>query len=339
MENPNWPAGSDRQDSEAADGDEFAVIDRFRAKFGAGDGAGMPSGEVWIGDDAAAVASPGAGLVLATDLTVAGVHVDLDVCGPDDVGYKAVMVAVSDLAAMGTRPSHLLVSLAAPPGTDLDLVADGVAGAAAEVGAVVVGGDLSTAPVLVVSVAVVGGGGPGGLLLRRGARPGDMLVVTGPLGASAAGLRVLRDQWRGQGDLRGGMPPSPLAALVSAHRRPRARLDEGETARLAGAHAAIDISDGLVADLAHLAGDSGVGVELGSVPVAPGATFEEALGGGEDYELLLATDDPGGLAAAFARAGLRPPLPVGRCVVDPSVRTLDGRALPLSGWRHRFGPG
>ncbi|HVB93270.1 MAG TPA: thiamine-phosphate kinase [Acidimicrobiales bacterium] len=322
-------------------GDEFDAIDRLRARFERAAGARMaggrpPRGETWIGDDAAVVRGPGGELeLLSTDLVVAGVHVDLGLGGFDDLGYKALMVTVSDLAAMGGRPDHGLVSIASPPGTDLDLVADGMAMAAVETGCVVVGGDLSGSPVLVVSVAVSGSlsGSPHlGPLLRSGAKPGDQLLVTGALGGSAAGLRLLR-QRKDEGAT---TPPSAEeSSLIRAHRRPRARLDEGEVARLSGARAAIDISDGLVADIRHLARASGVGIDLAEVPVAPGAIREEALGGGEDYELLLATGDTVRLQDGFARAGLRPPIVIGHCTDDPARLLLGGGPLPPGGWRHQ----
>jgi len=317
----------------------------LQARFEAAAGRTAPPGEIWIGDDAALVVDSGGGpLLLATDLVVAGVHVDLDLCTVADLGFKAVMVTVSDLAAMGARPDHLLVSVAAPPGTDLDGLGAGVAEATTATGCVVVGGDLSTAPVVMVSVAAVGSIPPGpevggeneispgqGVLSRSGARAGDSLFVTGPLGSSSAGLRILQ---AGVSDAEAARGSS---ALVQAHRRPVARLAEGETARLAGATAAIDISDGLAADVRHVADASGVGIALDHVPVAMGATEDEALGGGEDYELILATADPDGLVAAFESAGLRLPILIGRCTEDPEQRMLAGSDLPQLGWRHLFG--
>jgi len=311
--------------------DEFALIGRLRTRFEAGT-AGPPPGEVGIGDDAAVVRAARSGpQLLATDLVVAGVHVDLDHCGLDDLGYKAVMVTVSDLAAMGARPDHLLLSVAAPAGTDLDRLGHGVATAAAEAGCRVVGGDLSASPVLVVSVAASGslhGSARPGPMLRSGAAPGHTVLVTGPLGASAAGLRLLR---AGAGD-----DPATASAVV-AHCRPVARLTEGEVARRSGVAAAVDVSDGLVADLRHLAAASAVGVALDDVPVAAGATPDEALSGGEEYELVLATPDPDRLRRAFGAAGLRPPLAIGRCTGEPGRLTLRDQPLPEGGWRHRFG--
>lgn len=339
MQSPNSAAASDRSAGPPGPVDEFSVIARLRARFEAParlrapGGDVPPAGDTWIGDDAAVVGlAPGVRALMATDLVVGGVHVDTDLSGPEDIGYKALMVTVSDFAAMGARPAYALVSLAAPPGTDLDALGAGLAEAAEEAACVVVGGDLSESPVLVVSTALVGVAEPGGPdpLLRTGARPGHRLFVTGPLGRSAAGLRILRS------NRPGGESHEQAPDLVRAHRRPVARLAEGEASRRSGASAAIDLSDGLLADLAHLAGASGVGVDLDTVPVADGASREEALSGGEDYELLVATDAPDELVAAFASAGLAVPVPVGVCTAKVGYLTLGGEELPPGGWHHRF---
>ncbi len=375
MHTPNFgDLGAGRADTAGGAGpvDEFAAIEFLRARFEAAarsrypEGALPPVGETWIGDDAAIVtyATPGATAtadatatpdaadvahragtartpgrtgqaLLATDLVVEGVHVDLALCGLDDVGYKALMVTVSDLAAMGAWPEYALVSIAGPPGTDFDRLGTGLADAAAETGSVVVGGDLSESPTLVVSTAVLGVlrvGSEHPPLLRSGANPGDRLFVTGPLGGSAAGLRLLRSGARGDEDATEVTTP----ALVRSHRRPVARLHEGETARLSGAGAAIDISDGLVADSGHLARASGVGIALDRLPVVDGGTRAEALHGGEEYELLIATGEPDRLVEAFEAAGLRPPVPIGVCTAKLGEISLDGEPLPSGGWRHRF---
>ncbi len=351
--------------------DEFDAIERMSAQFLASARARLPDadlppqGDVWIGDDAAVVTARNGGqMLMTTDLVVEGVHFVLGLSSVDDVGYKALMVAASDIAAMGGRPDQVMASIVAPPAIDLDDLAAGLAEASGECGCTIVGGDLSAGPIVVVSVAVFGALGPEptvGPLLRSGARPGDHLFVTGPLGGSAAGLRILRQRYRGDelhanGMLFGKTVPerSQLPhdtpthdagtsetrnrddALARTHLRPRARVREGETARLAGATAAIDISDGLAADLGHVAGASGVGISLDSVPVADGATIPEALHGGEDYELVLATPDPDRLVAAFGQAGLPPPLAVGRCTESAGEVVLDGVPLPPTGWTHRF---
>jgi thiamine-monophosphate kinase len=312
--------------------DEFDLIERLRLGFEAAGGTGPQSGETWIGDDAAVVLLGEGPVLLTTDLLVEGVHFDPALAVPEDVGYKSLMVSLSDLAAMGARPRYAVVSVAAPPGCELEAVGAGLAEAAAESGCRIVGGDLSAAPVLVVSVAAAGAleGGPDPpALLRSGARPGDTLFVTGPVGGAAAGLRQVRS--RGQGP--GKLEPGELEAKFV---RPRARIAEGEVARRAGATAAIDVSDGLAADVGHVGGASGVGIALDEVPVEPGATLEDALYGGEDYELVLATSDPSNLVAAFEAAGLAAPLPIGRCTERSGERTLGGEPLEPGGWRHSF---
>jgi len=299
---------------------ERAAVERLRRRL-----PGPPPGEVWIGDDAAVLSRPEGRLIVTTDLTVAGVHGDLRHIGLDDFGWRALARAVSDVAAMGGRPVGAVVAVAAPPDTDLDALYDGIAAAAVAHRCPVVGGDLSTATQLVVAVTVDGDLGDGPAVLRSGARPGDALVVSGPLGGAAAGLRALST---------GGRHGVSQEGIVHAHLRPRARLAEGEAARRAGASAMIDVSDGLVADLGHISEASGVGFHLREVPVSPGATLEEALGGGEDYELVIATTHGAGLTEAFARAGLRPPLPIGTCSADRTERTLGGEPVATQGWEH-----
>ncbi len=306
-------------------------------------------------DDAGVVRLPGGeSLVVSVDSVVEGVHFDLSFCAPSDVGWKALMQALSDLAAMGASPVGALIALGVPGvrddlGVDVDVgfenrggagarggggelalgVTDGVAEASAASGCPVVGGDVSSAGQLVVAVTVLGtvdgGGAP---VSRSGARPGDLVLVTGPCGASAAGLRELR-----------AASAEAEADARRAYRRPVARLAEGDLARRCGAHAMIDVSDGLALDLHRLADASGVGFSLDDVPVAAGATFEEALGGGEDYELLLAVaeSDVESVEAGFDDAGLREPVRLGRIVEDPELRVLGTSPLERLGWQHRIG--
>jgi thiamine-monophosphate kinase len=248
------------------------------------------------------------------------------------------MGAISDLAAMGARPVGALVALCVPRSAEesgLTLgVTEGVAEASRKCGCAVVGGDLSASGVLTVVVTVLGTVGSGCAVERAGARPGDAVFVTGPCGGSAAGLRVLRAR-HGTGQPETG----PERALAAAYRRPEARLAEGEVARLAGAHAMIDVSDGLALDLHRMADASGVGFSLDTVPVAEGATLEEALGGGEDYELIVAMD-PREADAYITRcrgAGLRRPRRIGVIVADAAVRRLGGQDLGRLGWQHAVG--
>lgn len=277
-----------------------------------------------IGDDAAVVETAAGTLVLCADACVAGVHADLSLVGVDDLGWKAMASCVSDVAAMGGQPRWALVTVSGD--VDLEVLYDGLLGAAEKFGCEVVGGDLTGGGhPLVVSVSVVGSvdGQP---VRRSGASAGDTVFVTGSLGASAAGLALLRAG-------RPGVGPD----LVAAHRRPAARVDEGTAARVGGATAMIDVSDGLAIDLHRLCDESGVGVVLDKVPLFYGVRDEAlALGGGEDYELLFCAPDAVAVSRAFSRAKLRAPLVIGRCVADPSVRLLRDEPLPRVGWEHAW---
>jgi thiamine-monophosphate kinase len=265
-----------------------------------------PPGEVWIGDDAAVLHAPSGVLLLAADTVVEGVHADLSVISVADLGWKALVRNVSDIAAMGGRPLHAVVTVCVPPGRGawLSELYDGLGDASVAYDCPVVGGDLTAGPTFVVTVAITGtvddGGAP---VLRSGARQGDTLYVTGPLGAAAAaGWHVAR---------------------------PSARVAEGRAARVAGATAMIDLSDGLGLDVRRLAAASGVGVVVDDVPVAAGATREQAIGGGEDYELLFTCAPDVDVRSAFE--GLRPPVAIGEVVSGSDVV-----GVPAGGWRHEW---
>lgn len=217
-----------------------------------------------------------------------------------------------------------MVAVSAPAGTDLEELHRGIADAAAATDCPIVGGDLAHARDVSVAVTVFGETPGRGSVLRSGARAQDVLLVTGPLGRSAAGLRRRR----------AGAPLDD--PLVVAHRRPWPRLREGVAARHASASAMIDLSDGLALDLHRLATASRVGFELTDVPVADGATAEEAVSGGEDYELLIATPSLDRLRAIFESRGLRQPLEIGHIVADPLTRTLRGSDLDPLGYQHTF---
>jgi thiamine-monophosphate kinase len=260
--------------------------------------------------------------LLTIDTVAAGVHADLSLSGLDDLGWKAVAVNVSDIAAMGGRPEYGLLSVAGPPGTDPELVGRGVAEAARRYGCAVVGGDLVNADALLITVALAGAcdGAP---LVRSGARPGDGIWVTGPRGLSAAGLRLLK------GSATAGGP------AVEAHRRPKPSVQAGLAARAARATSMIDVSDGLLADLGHLADASGVGFAIEGVPAGDDATREEALTGGDDYVLVFTAPDGGAVDQAFAP--LPSPYWLGRCTDDASERTVDGHQAPATGgWEHTW---
>ncbi|HEY3810009.1 MAG TPA: thiamine-phosphate kinase [Acidimicrobiales bacterium] len=303
---------------------EFAAIAAIRS--------GLPEPadprQLWIGDDAAILpAPPGEWLLFAADTVVAGVHADLTLTSLADLGWKALMAAVSDLAAMGADPGYAVVTVAGPASTDLEQLYDGLGPAAAACGCPIVGGDLANAPELVVTVAVTGSC-PGEPVRRSGAQPGDGVWVTGPLGAAAAGLRRYRARAAGEP----GADRDP--ELRRAHARPTANLAGGRAARLVGARAMIDISDGLTADLGHLAAASGIGMQLDRVPVADGATLEEALGGGEDFALAFCTPEEAAVGDAFA--GLPAPARIGTCTTDAGRLVLNGRPLEPTGWEHQW---
>jgi thiamine-monophosphate kinase len=301
---------------------EFALIEEIRARLP----RSTDAGETWIGDDAAVVRPPSGWLLLAADSAVAGVHADLSLTTLADLGWRAMAACISDIAAMGGWTDHALVTVAAPEGTDIGRLYDGIAEAVQAYGCPVVGGDLTNSASLVVTVAVTGhcDGPP---VTRGGARPGDFIWASGPLGAASAGLRLYR---AGGGDL--GSPADQ--ALLQAHARPQARPEAGRAARAGGATAMIDVSDGLAADLGHIADMSGVGVRLDTVPLAEGATLEDALHGGDDLVLVFCAPEPAPILTAFAH--LDTPIRIGRCTDDPAERSLDGAPFPVSGWEHQW---
>ena len=245
------------------------------------------------GDDAGAIRWPdGSLLLLTTDAAEEGVHFDRRLYLPLYVGRRAIGAAVSDIAAMGGSPLATVVSLVTHPEDEdfAEMVSRGASGRAWELGARVVGGNITTGDRLALHITVAGLLPPGvAPLCRSGARPGDTLFVTGALGAAALGLELLRGPPEERESL-------AAARLFSRHLSPEPRLDAGAAA-VGVATAAIDISDGFALDLHRLAEASGVGalVEADRLPLAQpdDAGFEAALFGGEDYELLLTGPDPG----------------------------------------------
>lgn len=236
------------------------------------------------------------GLVVTQDALVECVHFRLHRMPWRDLGFRAAAVNLSDMAASGAAPVGLLVTLGVPAETEVEDVLELYEGLA-ETGVPVVGGDTTASPQVIVSVAALGHSErvPG----RAGARPGDRLVVTGPLGAAGAAFRS------------GGFVRPPI------------RLDEGRLLAR-DAHAMLDISDGLGPDAGHIAERSGcrLVIELERVPLAPGATVDD-LGFGEDFELLAAVEDPGGFAE------------IGRCEQGSGVELLlAGRPVELPGYEH-----
>lgn len=306
-----------------------------------GELVGPPAdGEVWVGDDAAVLRAPGGTLLFTSDLLLEGIHFDLEITGPRDLGYKAIAVNASDVAAMGGTPRRALVAMGLKPRMEVEWIEEVYAGmqeCCDEFNMAVVGGDLSRSDCLVISVALLGN--PAGRLvtLRKGARPGDVVAVTGTLGASAAGLRLLRAGVRDRPD------------LIQAHQRPMARVREAEVLRRHLPSSMIDISDGFATDLGHICAASAVGVVIQSsalpLPDLAGLGLDRhvlqlGLSGGEDYELCftIPAERYGAAAAAVTEATGTKVTRVGE-VVEPDrgrVLLVEGDEEPLlaPGWDH-----
>ncbi|HVF04594.1 MAG TPA: thiamine-phosphate kinase [Frankiaceae bacterium] len=295
---------------------EFGLVARVTASLATGPGV-----LVGPGDDAAVVAAPDGRVVATTDVLVEGRHFRLDWSSPYDVGRKAAAQNLADVAAMGARATALVCGLAAPasfPLADAEALARGLSDEAALVGAYVVGGDVVACDTVVVAVTAFGDLGGRAPVTRGGARPGDVLVVAGTLGGSAAGLAALR---AGRPDL----------AAVAAHRVPSPPYDAGPELAAYGATAMIDVSDGLTGDLAHVAAASGVGfvVDVAALPRHPAVAEAAAALGLDPVAWVLAGGEDHALVAT-----LPAPVPgyavVGRAVAEPGITWEGVDVVPRS---------
>jgi thiamine-monophosphate kinase len=290
---------------------EAVFLDRIRRLSG-------PGVVLGIGDDCAIFRPRGAAedLLFTTDLFVEDVHFRRSTHTAADVGWATLARGLSDIAAMGGEPRFCLLSLALAPWTNtrwIDAFYRSLLRLAAREGAPLIGGDLGHAEKLACDIVVCGAVPHGTALRRDGARPGDAIYVSGKLGGSALGLSTGR------------------GAARKRYLRPEPRLALGRYLRTrVNATAAMDLSDGLSLDLQRLCVSSGVAAEIVAPPIFPGATLEQALHGGEDYELLFTVKNGAALP--------RPPVPIARIGTirkgPPGAVFLDGAPLPALGYDH-----
>jgi thiamine-monophosphate kinase len=347
---------------------ELAVLRQIRARAAQlSHGAGHGGLRLGIGDDCALLRiGAGEELAVTTDLSISGRHFRLDWQTPESIGHRTLARGLSDLAAMGARPVAAFLSLGIPKElvqdqkkTWLDRFFNGFFALAGAFQTPLAGGDLAESPTVVADIVLAGAVRRGKALLRSGARPGDLIYVTGTLGGAAGGLARLaqlaetadaarrgskRDSRKNSRRIAPLRIPGNLQSLLAPHLYPQPRIAQGLWLAQRGiASAAVDLSDGLSTDLAHLCEESVLAAEVdaAALPVHSGATLEQALHGGEDYELLFTaaprTRVPRRIAGVpVTRIGriLRPRK--GRPAV--ALITVDGaQTLTPQGWEHFSG--
>jgi thiamine-monophosphate kinase len=289
-----------------------------------------------IGDDCAIVSRPGGPVLFTIDSLVENVHFDLRWCPPDALGARALAVNLSDIAAMGGRPTAAVVNLAVRDGIStrtLERIYSGLRKAAREASTDIVGGNITRARQLSITIAILGEAG-GAVLRRDAARPGDEVFVTGTIGDAALGWRILA------GKLNAKKNRAARKYLVERFIRPCARLYAGQRlAALRPAPAAIDVSDGLMQDLGHILERSSVGAEIDAsrIPISPayralmGGDLAHALTGGEDYELIFCAR-PGHSEAALSRRLRVAVRRIGTIVRGKQVKLIGASAPIVAGW-------
>jgi len=324
---------------------EFGLINLIRnsnARYEKSGGTPWQEVLVGIGDDAAAWQSDNRIQLATTDTLVQDIHFDLDIINWEELGWKALAVNLSDIAAMGGIPKYALLSLALPAELEVEDISkfnNSMMHLAGEFGVAIVGGNISIAPNVVITVTIIGCSTSKAILKRSTASSGEQIAVTGYLGLSAAGLEMLKGKTISD--------PEVSNILRRSHFQPIPRVKEGQILSEQGAKTAIDISDGLVADLDHICESSKVNAKINieQVPVHPVVTAnfanhqELALCGGEDYELLFTAN-----AATIARAkhALNCPVTVIGDITEEKLPTrvtvMDskGNIIPYKrgGWEH-----
>jgi thiamine-monophosphate kinase len=296
---------------------------------------------VGIGDDAAAWQSSDSATLATTDTMVQGVHFTSESTWKE-LGWKALAINLSDIAAMGGQPQYALISLTLPGDVEVESVIQlyqGMMEVANHFEVVITGGNISSSPLVVITVTLIGQAQRNSILTRSAAKPGDLIAVTGYLGASAAGLKMLTQNLQ--------FDSATMAFLRKAHLQPHPRVLEGQMLSHYGVQAAIDISDGLVADLTHLCKASKVGarIEIDKLPVHPMVrsafphdSLDLALSGGEDYELLFTASEQ---TIDRVKKEIDCPItPIGDIVEEGAgqVKLIDKQGHPLhrdkEGWEH-----
>lgn len=308
---------------------EFAVIDAITADLPATVGV-----LIGPGDDAAVVHASDGPLVVSCDMYVDGVHFRSDWASGEEIGRRAALAAMADICAMGAMPTALVIGLAAPADTPVDLVTGighGLAAAAGELGAGLVGGDLTRSDRVTIAVTVFGDMRGARPVTRGGARPGDVVALAGRVGWAAAGLAVLSRGFR-----------SP-AAVVGAYRVPQPELAAGPIAAVMGASAMTDVSDGLLADLGHIADASRVSIDVSTATLTVPPRLAEvasALGadpmswlltGGDDHALVATFPPEVMIPAPWQQIGT-----VGPAGPDGPAVTVDGAAYEGAGGFEHF---
>ena len=294
--------------------DEFELIERIRAQLGGGEPDWLVVGP---GDDGAAVRPPtGQDAVSSIDSFLADVHFPAR-ADAELIGYRCLMASLSDLVAMAATPAWALVALSLPKGDAgwATALARGMAEAAAVAGASIAGGNLASGP-LAVTVSVCGWAPAGAALLRSGAQPGDAICLSGPVGGAAAALK--------QADL-AASEPGQLDALERSYWRPQPPFSLVPALQRHGT-SGIDLSDGLLSDLGHVAKASGrcLHLESAAIPLAPGASLSDALSDGDDYALAFTTRHEPLMAQGVV---------IGE-VASGSGLHLDGKPVAGRGFRH-----
>lgn len=315
---------------------EFGLIDLL-AKMASGEDERLLIG---IGDDAAAWQGDDSIQLASVDSFIQGVHFTPETTPWQDVGWKALAVNLSDIAAMGGIPRYALVSLSLSDDTEVEDVAalyTGMLNLAKQYGVTIIGGDISNAPLVSISITILGSSPTKQILTRPTAQPGEMVAVTGRLGAAAAGMELLKSQRR--------LDPEAATRLKNAFLHPTPRIAEGLLLVEQGVKTAIDISDGLVSDLNQICKASLVGarIEVERVPVEPTVktafserALELALSGGEDYELLFTASAE--VIDKVKKAASCPVTAIGEITAGELVTLVDKQGNPFkldrAGWEH-----